>query len=916
MSSIPKSKTSGKRKKDSHSTDFSPSTEPPKEKSSSLFFKNIINWASFGLILLALFMIQKGSVTLGEVILVVGVLAQFGQTTLMKAKASNPQPKSVKEKTASSLPHPIVPRSQSNPNFQNPFLWFALLLAAGMFFFCDMLGFASHIWMFPPIQAFPFRASYGGLLAAWIFMAAAMMRLPSTPSPSDLSSRTSRWLLLSILGLALFMVSYRPLWPAGSLYEDNIVSVTTARLVKEIGDWKVFFDGGIGNSWQPFCSDLDSLIWLIAPGLSAFAVQKLSFVLIEAVIILLAYLAGKEAVNRRAGLFAAALCAISHPIITRSVLGCRGNAQSMAILLAVWLFFRALNRPRMVNFLWWGTAVAFSIYTYIINRPFVLIAVVSALAWILIQQKEERDMDRPTLLLTFGTLAAFTSYMAYTNHLFATNNLLSFAIDSAGYSLPCLALAVLWIMGVYLWPKAFHSGKHPYLTGWIAATWLAMILSFPKMADPYEYAMMAGRGVTQAFDFKPFQSLSILFDSNSTDWADFHIKGDSYFGPLEFTLGALGLAFAVARPTLTRLFLGGLFSLFCVTWLFTAISFHTERLQPCIGPLLLLAGLALEQIWSWLCALTRSKLVRVLFVGSFAGLLVWTAKSEFEQLHGQYVDRFLDVDVAVWRHVTLDQSQGYHVYAGPNMVMGRGGYILFENNPIEYLEKNNVITLDANEKLQDLAIYLRKTDPHDMDDPYDKRIHELFPDAKWEDIRNPWDSDQTLIMSRCVIPAADLLKPQDLFTVQTVPSPCWTRSYFYIENALHPGFLDWKTRITQADAPPPDGALARSDEFVRYEGTINVGQAGNYDLDCAASTLTVVKIDGKNTLNMIFPYTQNFRYRGPGEQKEKTINLSQGSHTLEVTTTMPTTNTLADIRWRHSGDKNTGTSIWNSFGWK
>jgi hypothetical protein len=860
-----------------------------------------MNWVSVGLIILAFIMIHKNFVSWGYILIGLGVVAQLSQTIRLD----------ILNKWKPNL----GPLSHWNPSYMVMLLGLAL---AG--FYIVLLSFPSHSWMFPSVQSIPFLPSSWLLFSFWVAMVLIMTQLPFVGASKDLSPQTTRLLFLLILGLALFLVVYRPLWPLGAHSEDNTVQVTPARLVNQLGDWKVFFDAGIGSSWQNFCATLASLVWVVVPSLSTLAALKVTNVLIEVAFILFIYFAGTEAVNRRAGLFAAALFAVSHPIITKSVAGLRGNAHAMVVMLAIWLFFRAMNRPKMSNFLWWGASVALTVYTYLVNRPFVFVAVVGALAWILIKQKEERKMDQATLLLTGGTLGAFGLYVLYTNKLYATDNFISRAIDIAGYSLPCVALACLFIMGLYLWPKVSSSGKYPFLAGWIAATWIVILLSFPKMADPYEYLMIRSSGIPAGMssNFKSIQGLSILFDSNGSDWVNHHVPGDSYFGMLEITLGALGLALALIRPNLPSLYLIGVFAFYCAIWLFS-ISYHTERLQPCTGPFILLGGLALEQVWAWFHALIRSRLAHVLFVGSFVGLLVWSAQCEFDQVHVQYVDRFVDVDTGVWRRASLDEANGYHVYYGPNASFGRGGYVLNEDKPIEILQPHNTITLDANEKLQDVAVYLRKTQPvHDADDQLSARIHALFPDAKWEDIKNPWDTSNFnwLLAQRCVIPSADLLKPQDLFTVQTVPSPCWTRSYFYVENALRPGLLDWKSRITQPDMPPPEGVLSRGDELVRYEGTINVSQPGKYELIAKASKLTVVKMDGEEIFNMVFPYTSSFSYSGPGETRMKSMRLSQGSHSLQITTFTQGSNNLADVRWRHEGDKTDGTPIWNSFTWQ
>jgi hypothetical protein len=872
---------------------------------------------------MALFMIHKGSVGVGEILLVLGVLAQFAQTmnlnpsTLRSTTSVRPtEPVRVSKAhktTAVKISSRYMVSWIPDGFFRAPVLWLALLVSAWVVFYLDLLAFPSHCWMFPALKALPFGYSYWGLVASWVFMVVAFMRMPQFDSAPDLSPRTSRWLFLLIMALGLFMVSYRPFWPIGVMTEDNIVHTTTSRLVNQLGDWRVFWGAGIGTNWPPFNSMFACFLWLFNSDMTGLTVQKIANTLYEVAFIFTVYLAGKEAVNRRAGLFAAALCAVSHPVITKSVGGLLGNSNAVTVMLPVWLLFRAMNRPKMTNFLWWGAAVALSIYTYVVNRPFMFVAVVGALAWILIQQTEERKMDRPAFWLTLATLGTFVLYFYYTSNLYATDNFFSRALDTTVYLMPCLLLGALWIIGLFFWPKVFQSGTYPYLSGWIAAAWLAIILSFPRTCDPYEQGVLANSGAPGCTSFKPIQDLLILFDSNSTDYYNHHVVGDSFFGSIEFALGVVGLALVVVRPTLFRLFLTGVFGLFCVIWLFGG-SYHTQRLQPCAGPLILLAGLAVEQIWSWLCALTRSRLARVLFIGTFSGLVVWTAHAEFDQVHLQWVDHFLDVDVSVWRRTVLDMSQGNHVYFGPDVVFGRGAYFLHENHPVEFLQNNNLITLDANEKLKDVVVFLRKYEPaHNVDDQFETKIRSLFPDAKWEDIRCPWDSGEGLLALRCVIPAADLLKPQDLFTVQTVPSPCWTRSYFFIENALRPGVLDWKTRIAQADAPPPNGAQTKSPELVRYEGNLTVNQTGDYELVCKASSLTVVEVDGKRVIGMIFPYTQNFSYRGPGETKIKSIHLSRGIHTLQVTTNMSSTNALADIQWRHPGEKGPGTSIWTSF---
>lgn len=907
---------------------------PPLRKTAELnpffsFIKKSLNWIAFVLSAFAFYFIHRGSVGLGEFCLILCIFTLFGQTYKTKIQPLQSAPADSLQKNKLIVPRNSVLSlgsrnllknfgfSLSNSPIWVPSFWFLMVLAAGSYFFLNILAFPSHIWMFPAVGAFSFGTSYWGLLVAGALMVLGLAKIPINRSSFELSFKTARWLLLLIFGLGVFMIAYRPLWPPGNINGDNVIFVGPARYVAQLGNWGYFFDVQLGNSWPVFTGAVDSLIWVIVPWLSGLAVQKLQGVLIEIALILFMYLAGKEAANRRAGLFAATLCAVSHPIICKSVAGCNMNAHLMAVVLALWLFFRAMKNPQISNFLWWGAAVAFSIYTYIINRAFVLVALVGALAWILIQQKDERKMDRPTFFLTFGTLGIFLFYYVYTNYLFASNNFISFAIDSAGTSLPCLALSVLWVLGLYLGPKIFQSGKFPYLSGWIVATWLAMILSFPKMTDPCDYHALINSGVYNHSHFGSinFPYLTALFSDNSSDWPEQHVNGDSFFGPFEFTLGILGLAFTIIRPNLPRLFLSGVFFYYCAIWILSGTQ--SGRLQPCIGPFLLLAGIAIEQLFAWLCAWTRNRLARVIFIGSFVGLIFWTAQTEFDQIHVQWVDRCVDVDVGVWRHAVWDENHGYHVFLGPNINFWALPYLLYEGRPVEVLRTNNLITLDTNEKLRDVTIYLRKEDPHSVDDQFFERIHTLFPDAKWDDIRGPWDSNPTLYLYavRCTIPASDLLKPQDLFTIQTVSSPCWTRSYFNTDNGLYPGILDWQSRLAQANTPPPNGCPFSDTELVRYDGDVMVHQEDDYELDCTTSNLTLVEVDGKKIINMIFPHSVNLSYHGPGKIQSSFFHLSRGPHHIQITTYTQNANVLTKLLWRHLGEKKTGTPILNSFSW-
>ncbi len=799
--------------------------------------------------------------------------------------------------------------------FLTPFKLFILLLLCWTGFSLVLLTFPSHRWMIPQATALPFQYSLEAMFACWAGIVVIMKLFPSSSTvPKDLSPWTAGFWLLLILGVDAYLIFYNVDKPIGAASEDTVVFSAFARLVFDLKDYRFFFNGGAGNSWQPFYQWLMNLLWYVNPDTPGVLLERITSACVNLAIVIFLYLAGKEAAGRRVGVFAAGLATICLPLLTKTLACQHGNTHTLFVALSLWLFFRTLRSPKLINFLLWGTSVALGIYAYIMFRPLVPLFVFSSLLWIYLKRKEERVIDKSVHLAVFLTLLIFFFYIFFTNHLYATDNDLARMVNVFGPWLPCMVVGLFVGIVLASAPRLMSvADRYPGLLGWVAGTWICMIISFPQMANPHELWNMVSAGASgRPMTFKSVQVYTYFFDVHSCDWINLHFPNDSFFGFTELIFGALGLALALVRPNLNRVYLLLAFLSTFGVWLLSE-STHSERMMVCVPPFLLLGAMGAGQVWDWITLATRSVLARVIAAVFLVGLFEWTAQGDFDRVHNQWAGCVYDVDNAVCQRAANDQKEGKRVYIGPDLTWTRISYMLYENHPVQVLKHVNPIYVAPNDKPQDLVIYFRGKDDHQLDDQMAKDIQAAFPKVTFETIRNPFDENGWPLGSRCQIAFADILRnrKQTIFQVKKIKPPVWTREYFAADTGMRPAVLDWVDCVPHISDPFPTD-IKMDYEGYRYQGVIHVKKGGKYKINCANDSRTILKIDGRDVLDMVFPRTEHFTT--PARTDTNTLNLEAGNHTIQVTGLIPQTHQPPVITLSSLGTPDLkDLSLWSSF---
>jgi 4-amino-4-deoxy-L-arabinose transferase-like glycosyltransferase len=220
--------------------------------------------------------------------------------------------------------------------------------------------------------------------------------------------------LLAILFLALLALVPR-LYRIGSAPEglnaDELFNAVDA-LSLGPGSWQIYFEGNFGREAL--------FLYLMAIPLKLFGQEiwalRLPAVILGTGSVLLAYLVGKQAFNRRVGFIAGAVMAVSLWPIMQSRWGLRAVSLTFFTALTVYLFSRVIyqEKTRLFGWIAAGIALGLTMYTYIPARLFPLV-IVAWLVWFSILKKDWLRRHWSKILLSFAVaflvFAPFGIYM-------------------------------------------------------------------------------------------------------------------------------------------------------------------------------------------------------------------------------------------------------------------------------------------------------------------------------------------------------------------------------------------------------------------------------------------------------------------------------------------------------------------------
>ncbi len=824
---------------------------------------------------------------------------------------------------------------------------FLLLIAC---FSILLISFPSFSWMMPLALRLPFKESYPVLLFLWVGLIIGFRILPERSSGTDLSAPVAYGLLTLFLGLGAYLCLYQGFSPMGAYGSVQATEILDVRRVADLNDFGDAFVFPLGYR-EPFFAYLCVFLWKLFPSMTSLVTQRIAGVAVDLATICALYLIGKELLNRRLGLWAAALGAVSKPLIMRTLQGLSLQSLSLGVALALLFFVRLLRKPTPARFVQWGLALSFGAYTYTPYRIFIPFFLFVSWVWVWARDSKERRLDFSAKILLLTTLAYFTLYFLYTIGVFPANNLFTYLCDWVYCGPPAVLLALYLVFAVYILRKPRDWSQSGTWTGWLAGSWMSVILTFPVMTheslvkNVQAYIVTPGgigwMGYFSRIYSEAVLALQTLF-FNGTDRLDMLAPKDSFFGYSEIVLIALGLAVILARLSWERIGLL-LTALAGITPYFLTQQAHTGRLIGCVVPFLVLGAMGLEELWSRLPQNSPNRWETKLFCLFLAGFAVWTVRVDIQHIYGQWFLKYQDRYIAVERQARQDIDHGNLVF----LTDGVGGSVagaLYEGHPACVLHPTNFLYQDPKEtKGHDVVVYFEAADSATKD-----RIQKETPAAQFNPVKgtDPVAGEIALAL-RCQIPVTDISNatelyskaqkryaritsgraaqpgkplppvPQEpLFEVKPITAPFWERRYASGKSGLGFGILDIQDRavsVTDATAPP----INMDTEAVQVEGKFHMEKGGKYEVNLKADGRTKIWIDGHEWMDAFFArfnrYPDGYVLASPLELR-KVIPLEAGDHRLKVVTCYQKSQKLPDILIRQeSAPKGTEKSIWNSF---
>lgn len=845
-------------------------------------------------------------------------------TTPVKTPAQSPREPSSKLHKPNKLPKasvvaPALP-SPSTPFF-TPGKSFLFLFLFWLGFSLIQLTFPSFSQQFPLIKHLPLQQSFLMLFVFWLGLIVMFRNIPDSEAAGDLTSQQAHWILFLLIVVGVFIRYYHGADPSAAFWDDEACEVIDPRRMRDLGDYRDGFIFPYEGCREPFYTYFMLFLWKFVPSFTSLEILRLMGVILDTLTIWLLYLLGKEAVNRRTGIWAAALGAISKALIVKALVGIHIMTPSLGIALALLFSLRLFKRPNLSHFIQWGIAVAFGIYTYSTFRPMVLYMLGATFLWVFWKNlKVTTTQGSKTLVLATGIL--FFVYILFNNNAFPENNWIARTIEISWFWMPALVLTGYLLFALRTFLKMTPEDKGSSWFGWLVGSWICVLLSFPIMSNPLlttRLSTFSPNFMTSSYLKGSWDLISPAFKImfwEGRDRPDLSMPFSSVFGYLEVILIALGLAYFLARIDWKKTFIlmaafVGVFPYFMTT------GAHTGRMIACFVPLLLVGAIGFERLLRCVEAY-RVKGLKVGLLVLMSILFVWSAQSDIAQIYAPWYFHDLNLHGAARVQTLKDQAAGDQVFVTLSFG-GLTGPILYEEHPVLFWKNtNNIYYQRPKNKLTDAVVIMARDE---------KTVKELltstFPEARWSGLSTPDQppGDEPRAW-RCLIPLSemspgrlsqlrftDYTNPQPL-QIRDIIEPCWKREFCNSYGGFSFGVLDWTDYVSDANAAvPADFNVAN--ESVRYTGNIQIHNAGRYKLVLNTDGTTVVRIDGKKVLSVKYPFTH--KYTAPPKVLDDSIRLSQGPHSIEVVSFLQRTSTAPGITLTNKDTPKDTRSLWSGF---
>ena len=656
--------------------------------------------------------------------------------------------------------------------------------------------------------------------------------------------------------------------PWATYWMDVATEIVDARNTAELGQHPLILNMG---TREPFYNYFMAGLWLLFPGKPGPWIQRLGCCLFDLTAIWLVYLAGRELSGRRLGMIAAALTALTRPLLIQSTLGMRIDTEPLAVAALILATLRVFRKPNASRFLVWGLAVAFVGFTYTGARPWQPYAVLTMLAWCL-ARREER-----VALGAWGWASVALMGAAWPLYFILQNG---HGDLSAGWG-PWLLIPAVPVVGMF-WTRCGKAPETRRTAEWAWATLGAAWILYPLMTHPLYSSRFGGldifhsnSGPVREVLAQKIRDAFHLILVGGFDRPDMTVNWGPFFFPVESGICALGVlgAFAPKDRGLHLWLLGG-WAVGLAPFVFSADP-HSGKLIGLVVPAILLGASALDRLISLLPDLPARRAA----LAGFLAVWVLVAPDQAGNLLAGYQKLYYtDRQVA---DACRSASRDAVVYLGwqwedLSFFYWMTQSVLNEGVGIRRLQDSNRLDLPPGQPVPKIRILFKKNSILSLQE----RIRRDFPKAAWSGVPLPVDlspvfrpADGRGYLWQVEIPPGELGQdPHQLVYVHRPASTAWRRTFFNDVYGWGEGVVFYEDYVEKPWEDLPNEVGGRTGVA---RGTFSVERAGTYRFTLQTPNPFWAKIDGR-TLFKVMPSV--------GEGLPVTVDrkLPAGAHPVEI----------------------------------
>ncbi len=721
-------------------------------------------------------------------------------------------------------------------------------------------------------------------MLALFFRTARRMADPPAPLPQP-SGIVTAGVLVLLLAVGAWMRLSHFDEPLGPFWGDNGMEIIDALNMHDLGHYQVLLSPG---AREPGFAFLAQPFFVLFPDMPLYQVQRLASAAIDLAAIAAFYLLGCAVGGRRTGLLAAGLAAVSRTLVMKVLLGLRMVTLPLATALALWAFFRVLERPTRARFTVWAVVLAAGAYTFTSFRALMPFLILSLLLWILQDRGERAAAVRHAFWVPVQAAAVLTVFL-WSSGLFGEQS----RVWDLARPLPLAALAGLY--GAFVLHLAKTGGwvtRRRLMREWLLAVPLLLLLAAPILSQGWIINHASGQHMgikTRTGNLSPEAAmlhLEAVARSAKTlilggaDTTDYSVSGDAFVDAATAVMLALGACFLASRPSRKALFL-----LACVpvgaAAHFLSFEHHSGKLLAAFPPLAVLAAWGAARWWDAFRARVRGPLGEILPALLLALLLAWGAVTSHRRAYAEWsLDEshwMVDTRLArlSWKEagtaqVFITDFARYHASSTAQDALsdGRG---------IRLLREANRIVLRPGVAPRDVVVLYMEKDREITD-----RIRREFPRAEWSEVFR--GEVKTAVEERPLAPffigrvriaARDLSGSSGrLFETVRAPEDGWVLRRYDGRSGIGRGILRGEEWVPSLATPFPQVPDPVS---LGCERTILVERGGRVEFRSAPSSGRVLlRVDGKR----VFRAAAGKRGRG-------SLDLEPGLHRLEILSNAP-----------------------------